>query len=59
MTDPSMNASDPVADEASPRIGPVDLSLPEPPDHEDIVDEAEQAEPEDTELPEAEAEREP
>lgn len=54
MTDPSMNAADPIADEAYPRIGPMDTSLPETPDHEDIVDESDQPEPEQVTLDQVE-----
>jgi hypothetical protein len=51
MTTPGLNQADPVTDTDEIRIGPVDDSLPETPDHQDVVDEAEEPEPEDTEVP--------
>jgi hypothetical protein len=51
MTDVGFNDTDPIADETYPLIGPMDTSLPEPPDHEDEVDEADQPEPERVEVP--------
>jgi hypothetical protein len=53
MSDPGLNAPDPVADVDAERIGPMDDSLPEPPDHEVEIDEADQDEPERTEVPDA------
>jgi hypothetical protein len=53
MTTPGLNVTDPITDIDSPRIGPVDESLPAPPDHEDVVDESDQPEPENTEVPDA------
>jgi hypothetical protein len=53
MTIAGLNSTDPTTDGESPRIGPVDGSLPAPPDHEDVVDESDQPEPENTEVPDA------
>jgi hypothetical protein len=53
MTTPGLNVTDPITDGDSPRIGPADESLPTPPDHEDVVDESDQPEPENTEVPDA------
>lgn len=50
MTDPSMNATDPIADDEFPQIEPMDGTLPEPPHDEDVVDDADQPEPEDVQL---------
>jgi hypothetical protein len=53
MTMPGLNATDPTTDSESARITPADDSLPAPPDHEDVVDESDQPEPENTEVPDA------
>jgi hypothetical protein len=53
MTTVGLNATDPITDPESARIGPADESLPIPPDHEDVVDESDQPEPENTEVPDA------
>jgi hypothetical protein len=68
MTTAGLNATDPTTDGESARIAPADDSLPTPPDHEDPdhedpdhedpdhedpVRESDQAEPENTEVPDA------
>jgi hypothetical protein len=53
MTIAGLNTTDPTVDGDSARIGPADDSLPAPPDHEDVVKESDQSEPEQTEVPDA------
>ena len=53
MTTTGLNSTDPTTDGESARIGPADDSLPVPPDHEEIVEESDQPEPENTEVPDA------
>ena len=63
MTTAGLNATDPTTDAESARIAPADDSLPTPPDHEDpghndpdnedLVQESDQTEPENTEVPDA------
>jgi hypothetical protein len=49
MTDSAVNQLDPVLDDAYPRIGPADLSLPTAPDHDHDPEQGDQPEPEQTE----------
>jgi hypothetical protein len=51
MTTPGFNEADPVLDADEPRIEQGDETLPPTPDHDDIVDEADQREPEDQPMP--------
>jgi hypothetical protein len=53
MTTAGLNATDPTTDSEAARIAPADDSLPTPPDHEDVVEESDQPEPENTEVPDA------
>jgi len=53
MTSPGLNATDPTTDGEWPGIGPADDSLPDPPEHEEVVAESDQPEPENTEVPDA------
>jgi len=53
MTNPGLNATDPTTDSEAARIATMDESLPYPPDHEDLVEDSDQPEPEQTEVPDA------